>query len=72
MSTLMWHPVTDGTFEAPDSAVAQYLQSGWLPAAERGEYERRAAERAAAEQEASTQASGSRGGKSKAASPEEA
>ena len=76
--TLMWHPVTDQTFEAPDSAVPQYLQSGWLPATERAEHERRATERAeaavqeAAQQETPTQASGGRGGKSKAASSEEA
>ena len=72
MSVLMWHPITNGTFESPDSAVHQWLQSGWLPAAEREEYERRAAEQAKAAEEASTQASGSQGGKNKAASTKEA
>ena len=47
MSVAMWHPGTDGVFEAPDDAVAQYRQSGWLRLDERDDHEARMAERAA-------------------------
>ena len=52
MSTVMWHPETGGTFEAPDEAVAHYRQSGWLRLDEREDHEARMAERAAAAQPA--------------------
>jgi hypothetical protein len=44
--TLMWHPGTGATFDAPSTAVAVYRQSGWLLASERDEHEQRAADRA--------------------------
>lgn len=47
--TLMWHPGTDATFDAPDSAVPIHRQSGWLLATEREEHQKRIAEREAAQ-----------------------
>lgn len=43
--TLMWHPGTDATFDAPDSAVPIHRQSGWLLASERADHKARIAER---------------------------
>jgi len=50
--TLMWHPGTGATFDAPDTAVPVYRQSGWLLASERDEHEQRAADRAELEAKA--------------------
>jgi hypothetical protein len=34
MSTRLYHPESGGEFTAPDSAVPQWLRSGWVPLAD--------------------------------------
>jgi len=63
MGVLMWHPGTDGTFEAPDEAVDHYRRAGWIRADERADMEaaQQAAQQAAADEAA--------GGKAAAKTP---